>query len=52
VLLEESLYIFGERGVVVDFIVRRFAVISRIDGVYGTLEDARKCTGNTMSAKP
>jgi hypothetical protein len=49
VLLEESLDIFGEGGVVVDFIVRGLAVVSGVDGVDGTLEGARDCTGSIMS---
>ena len=48
VLLEERFYVFGERGVVVDLIVRGFAVVSCIDGIYGPLEDARKCTGSVV----
>jgi hypothetical protein len=51
VLLEESLYVFGEGGVVVDFIVRGFAVVSRVDGVYRTLEGACDCTGSIMSVR-
>jgi hypothetical protein len=37
VLLKKGFYVFSERSVVVDFIVRRFAVVSCVDGVYGTL---------------
>jgi hypothetical protein len=48
VLLEEGFYVFGECGVVVDLIVRGFAVVSCIDGIYGPLEDARKCTGSVV----
>ena len=48
VLLEEGFYVFGECGVVVNLIVRGFAVVSCIDGIYGPLEDARKCTGSVV----
>ena len=43
VLLEEGFCVFCEGGVVVDLIVGGFAMISRVDGVYGTLEDACEC---------
>ena len=49
VLLEEGFYVFGEGGVVVDLIVGGFAVVSRVDGVYGTLEDA--CEGAGISCQ-
>jgi len=49
VLLEKGFYVFCEGGVVVDLIVGGFAVVSRVDGVYGTLEDACECTRDIMS---
>jgi hypothetical protein len=50
-LLKKGFYVFSECSVVVSFIMRRFAVVSCVDGVYGTLEDARKCTGSAVSVK-
>ena len=43
-LLEKGFYVFGEGGVVVDFVVGRFAVVARVDCVDGAFEDARKGT--------
>ena len=48
VLFEERLYVFSERGVRVDFDVGRFAVVSRVDGVYGPFENARERTGEDL----
>jgi hypothetical protein len=44
VFREEGFDVFGEGRVVVRLVVRRFAVVARVDGVDGAAEDARKGT--------
>jgi hypothetical protein len=44
VLFEKGFYIFGERSVRVYTVMWRVAVISGVDCVDGSFEDARKCT--------
>lgn len=48
VLLEESFYIFGKGYIVMGLIVWRVAVISCVNGIYGTGELARKDTGRIL----
>jgi hypothetical protein len=49
VLLQECLYIIRQCSVVVDFVVGRLAVVSRVDGVYGSFKVARKHTMGIIS---
>jgi hypothetical protein len=44
VLFEKGFYVFGERSVRVYTVMWRVAVISGVDCVDGSFEDARKCT--------
>ena len=50
VLLEESLHVICDRIIVVSLVVRRFAVVSRVDGIYWPAEDARESTGKERLA--
>lgn len=47
-LFEEGFDVLGKRGVVVDIVVGGVAVVSRVDGVDGSFEDACNCAGSEL----
>lgn len=47
-LFQKGFDVLGERSVVVDIVVGGIAVVSGVDGVDGSFEDACDCTGSEL----